>query len=110
MVDDHAEVMPQDAARRESDTLLIDVRESIEWVAGHAPNATHIALGDLQADSIPVGARVMFICRTGHRSGIATTVFRQAGINASNVVGGMAAWSAAGLPVVRDDNATGTIL
>ena len=110
MSDSQAEVTPQDAARRTSDTLLIDVRDNVEWAAGHAPDATHISLGNLQADSVPADARVMFICRTGGRSGAATTAFRRVGINASNVAGGMAAWSAAGLPVVRDDNAAGVVL
>jgi rhodanese-related sulfurtransferase len=110
MSDSPAEVTPQDAARRTPDTLLIDVREPIEWAAGHAPDATHIPLGDLHADSLPAGARVMFICRTGSRSGMATTAFRRVGVNASNVVGGMFAWSSAGLPVVRDDNAVATVL
>jgi len=84
-----------------SDSLLIDVREQVEWMAGHAPDAIHIPLGELRADSVAADARVMFICRTGHRSGMATTAFRRAGINASNVVGGMVAWSASGLPVER---------
>lgn len=110
MSDSPAEVTPQAAANRAPDTLLIDVREPIEWAAGHAPDAMHIPLGDLLADSVPAGASVMFICRSGSRSGVATTAFRRAGVNASNVVGGMFAWSAAGLPVVRDDNAAGTVL
>ena len=110
MSDSSADVTPQDAARRAADTLLIDVRENIEWAAGHAPDATHIPLGNLRAKSVAADARVMFICRTGHRSGAATTMMRQAGINASNVAGGMIAWSASGLPVVRDDNAAGTVI
>lgn len=110
MSDSPAEVTPQDAAHRTADTLLIDVREPVEWAAGHAPDATHIPLSNLTADSIPAGTRVMFICRTGNRSGMATTAFRRVGVNASNVVGGMFAWVAAGLPVVRDDNAAATVL
>ena len=32
-----------------TDALLLDVREAEEWNAGHAPTATWIPMGDLQA-------------------------------------------------------------
>ena len=110
MSDANPEITPHDAAERPDDTVLIDVREHDEWAAGHAPNATHIPLGTLAADSVPAGASVMCVCRSGGRSTKATTMLRDAGINAANVTGGMTAWSDAGLPVIRDDDQPGAVI
>jgi rhodanese-related sulfurtransferase len=110
MPDHNPEVTPQAAARRSPSTILIDVREHQEWAAGHAPDATHVPLGVLTADAIPAGSTVMCVCRSGARSGRATDMLRAAGIDAANVVGGMTAWAAAGLPVQRDDGQAGSVI
>ena len=49
---------------------LLDVREDDEWQAGHAPDAQHIALGQLGElhDQIPRDRDVYVICRSGVRS------------------------------------------
>jgi rhodanese-related sulfurtransferase len=110
MSDPTPEITPRDAAERSEDTLLIDVREADEWAAGDAPNATHIPLGTLTVDSVPPGASVMCVCRSGGRSAKATTKLRDAGINATNVAGGMKAWSQTALPVIRDDGEPGAVI
>ena len=98
-----------DAARRSEHVVLLDVREQEEWDAGHAPGARHVPLGEVRTELFPVGAAVMCICRSGRRSGDATHRLRAAGIDAVNVAGGMLAWEAADLPVVRDDGRSGTV-
>ena len=110
MSDDTPTASPADAAQRRDDVVLVDVREHDEWDAGHAPGALHIPLHDLRPESIPAGAAVMCVCRSGNRSGTATRVLRAAGIDAVNVSGGMRSWSAAGFPVVRDDGQPGTVI
>ena len=100
---------PADAARRSDGAVLLDVREQDEWDAGHAPGARHVPLGDLRPEMIPAGAAAMCICRSGRRSGEATHRLRTAGVDAVNVAGGMLAWEAADLPVVRDDGRSGTV-
>lgn len=89
------------AARRSAGTLLVDVRESDEWAAGHAPDAIHVPLGALDADRLPAAEVVHVICRSGNRSAMATQMLRAAGVDARNVEGGMGAWQRAGLPVER---------
>jgi rhodanese-related sulfurtransferase len=104
------ETTPAAAHDRPAGTVLLDVREDDEWEAGHAPGATHIALGKLRPDALAAGAKVLCICRSGGRSGRATDALRAAGIDATNVAGGMNAWTAAGLPVVRDDGRPGAVI
>ena len=110
MSDTKPETTPQNAANRSAATLLIDVRENDEWAAGHAPGATHISLGTLTSDSIATGTSVLCICRSGARSSTATARLRKAGIDATNVTGGMNAWAASGLPVVSEDGQPGNVI
>lgn len=78
--------------------FLLDVREPEEWSAGHAPQATHIPLGQLagHAGDIPVGQHIYVVCRSGGRSAQATQALNEGGWQASNVSGGMQQWAAAG--------------
>jgi rhodanese-related sulfurtransferase len=80
---------------------LIDVREPYEYAAGHIENARHIPLEHLaaNADAIPRDRPVVFQCRIGARSAIATQGFRAAGYDAYNMTGGLQAWADAGLPL-----------
>lgn len=93
-----------------ADAVLIDVREDDEWEAGHAPDAVHLPLSRLTADDLPPERTLAVICRVGGRSARAVDALRAAGFDAVNVAGGMRAWSAAGLPVVRDDGLGGTVV
>jgi rhodanese-related sulfurtransferase len=82
---------------------LVDVRESDEWAAGHAPNAIHIPLGQVPARAAELPAGPLYvICHAGGRSAQACGYLAGKGReDVSNVTGGMMAWSQAGLPVVR---------
>lgn len=84
--------------------VLVDVREPWEWQAGHAPDATHLPEGRLPTDHrlLPRGRRLLVICRSGNRSVDAARTLRRLGYEAFNVLGGLQAWTAAGLPVTAD--------
>lgn len=89
-----------------STTLLIDVRETDEWLGdlGHAETALHVPLATVAraAAAWPKDAETVLICRSGNRSGRAALLLRELGFSrVMNVVGGMLAWDAAKLPVVR---------
>ncbi|HEX2850501.1 MAG TPA: rhodanese-like domain-containing protein [Acidimicrobiales bacterium] len=92
--------------------LLLDVREPVEWQAGHAPDAVHIPLGDLGArlEELPRDAQIVAVCRAGHRSNQAAIALRGAGLDVVNLVGGMQAWAAAGHDVVTDDGGAGQVI
>ncbi len=104
--------MPGDYTPREvselllqGDVQLIDVRQPHEWEAGHIPQAAHIELAELaaQAGAIDRERPVVLVCRSGARSGMATTALSQAGFDAHNMVGGMLEWTAAGLAMEPAD-------
>lgn len=89
---------------------LLDVREPYEWDAGHAPQASHLPMGLLSLDGLPAGRPLLVVCHLGVRSAAVVDALRRAGVEAANVRGGMAAWSAAGLPVVTDTGTPGAIV
>jgi rhodanese-related sulfurtransferase len=93
----NAQAVPEDAA-------LLDVRELDEWRAGHAPDALHIPLSELQhrVGEVPQGRPVYVICRVGGRSAHATTWLNHVGWQAINVGGGMQSWAASGRPMISE--------
>jgi rhodanese-related sulfurtransferase len=90
-------------ARGEVD--LVDVREPHEWEAGRIAGARHIELERLagRAAEIARDRPVVFQCRLGARSAMATAAFRKAGWEAFNLAGGLQAWVEAGLPIEPTD-------
>jgi hydroxyacylglutathione hydrolase len=81
----------------------MDVRRPPEWMAGHIGSAATLPLADLVRSPAPGTAQapLAVICAGGYRSSIAASLLERAGAGrVSNVVGGMAAWYAAGLPTV----------
>jgi rhodanese-related sulfurtransferase len=83
---------------------LLDVREDDEWVAGHAPDAVHVRLGELGArvGELPRDREVYVICRTGNRSAYAAQALIGGGLNAINVADGMTGWAVAGRPMINE--------
>ncbi len=102
-----AELHPGKAADllASGEAQLIDVRQHFEWEAGRVPGAVHIPLETLptRADEIERDRVVIFICRTGARSAMATQAFRASGIEAFNLVGGIEEWIAQGREIEPPD-------
>ena len=107
------DVDPQEARRMaEAGALLLDVREDDEWDAGHAPGATHLAMGLVpdHLGEIPADRTVVCVCRVGGRSGAVAEALVGAGFDARNLAGGMVAWEHDGLPVTTDRGSAGRIV
>lgn len=90
------------------DTLVLDVRTSVEFREAHIPGSTNVPLGDIRhrAQAVLGGAateRIALVCQTGRRAASACQELRKGGILVDLHVleGGLAAWREAGLPVMR---------
>ena len=86
------------------DAVVLDVRETSEWSAGHVPNARHIALGQLDKHLSELekfkSRPVIICCASGNRSSSACGTLKRAGFErVFNLSGGLGAWTGAGLPV-----------
>jgi rhodanese-related sulfurtransferase len=84
--------------------VVVDVRDSAEFSAGHLTGAKHIPVGDIaqRISDIPAGKPVLVYCATGTRSGKAASALKKAGRDQIfNLNGGIAAWRQAGLPTVK---------
>jgi rhodanese-related sulfurtransferase len=83
---------------------LIDVRQRYEHEAGRIADAPLIELAELSARAPEIDRErpVVFYCRSGSRSAMATEAFRAAGYDAHNMTGGLLDWQAAGLPLEPD--------
>jgi rhodanese-related sulfurtransferase len=80
---------------------VIDVREVYEHEAGHIEGTRLVGLVELsgQAASIDRERPVVFYCRVGARSTMATQAFRAAGFEAYSMAGGLMRWAAEGRPL-----------
>jgi rhodanese-related sulfurtransferase/glyoxylase-like metal-dependent hydrolase (beta-lactamase superfamily II) len=110
---DVPEVGPEEGkALVDGGALLLDVREPDEWAAGHAPGASFLPMGQVQANQheLPEDRRIVAICRSGGRSAAVAEALNSRGFDAVNLAGGMRAWQAAGLDVVTDDGAPGAVI
>ena len=89
----------------QGDVQLIDVRTTAEVDAGRIAGGRHIELTALQSevDSIDRDRPVIFYCRSGGRSAMATQVFAGAGFDAHNMSGGLLEWVADELPLDPPD-------
>ncbi|UCD45414.1 MAG: MBL fold metallo-hydrolase [Candidatus Bathyarchaeota archaeon] len=86
------------------DWLVLDVRSHDEWEEGHIEGATNIYVGlmEKRLDEVPQDRRVAVICKSGTRSGFASSIMlREGRENIHNVLGGMEAWKALGYPTVQ---------
>jgi hydroxyacylglutathione hydrolase len=99
------QVTPQVLAAVTPDgTVVLDVRGEAEWRAARIPGSRLLPLAELVARvrEIPPDGRVVLACATGSRSAIAASLLRAQGRrNVANLAGGLAAWTAAGMPTER---------
>jgi rhodanese-related sulfurtransferase len=101
------ELLPRQVAELIGDggAQLVDVREPYEHEAGRIAGDVHIELEELvgAAGSIDRDRPVVFYCRSGQRSTLATQAFAAAGYSAHNLSGGLQAWVGDGLPIEPAD-------
>ena len=96
----------------EAGAVLLDVREFVEWSAGHDRVAVHMPMDRVPVDhgQLDSNRPILVICRSGHRSLTGAAQLRQSGFSAVSVDGGMRAWQQAGRSVVAESGDPGTII
>jgi rhodanese-related sulfurtransferase len=86
-----------------SPPLVVDIRAPREWQKSHIDGSVNIPLNHLveRIKELPVEQPVLVHCAGGYRSSIAAGVLQRHGRNKlTELNGGLAAWEAAGLPVI----------
>ncbi|MDO9299927.1 MAG: rhodanese-like domain-containing protein [Anaerolineales bacterium] len=86
--------------------FIFDVRTADEYATGYIAGAVNIAINDVPANlaSLPAdkAAPIVALCQSGHRGALVAMYLRMTGYsNVRNLAGGMNAWVAAELPVVK---------
>jgi rhodanese-related sulfurtransferase len=80
---------------------LIDVRAEHEWEMGRIKGATHLPLAELSERVAEIDRErpVVFYCRGGNRSTMATEALAAEGYDAAKLEEGIVGWAEAGLPL-----------
>jgi len=88
-----------------AELVIIDVRSAEEFAEGYIEGAVNIPINDFLADMsvLPAkDAKIIVLCKSGHRGGFALMALSMLGYtDVRNLNGGMNAWVAAELPVVK---------
>lgn len=88
---------------KNSDVVVVDVRQPAELSAGMVPGAVSIPLTEFgrRYAELPRDKPIITICQSSHRSPMAAKRLAKAGYDVTDVAGGMIAWQAAGLPTTQ---------
>jgi rhodanese-related sulfurtransferase len=93
-----------EAERKVGDAVVIDVRSTQDWKAGHIEGARHLDRGEIELEieeQIPdLDQRIICYCGGGSRSALVAESLQKMGYrNVRSLAGGFREWSASGLPV-----------
>lgn len=89
-------------SQKDSNAVLIDVREPWEYTSGHAKGAKNIPLSQLgrRLAEVPKNREILLICQSGNRSVSAAHFLQKQGhTQVVNVSGGTTVWRMHGLPL-----------
>lgn len=81
--------------KTDKNMVVLDVRESAEYVFNHIPNAQSVPFGQLEVyvNELDKEAEIYVVCRTGNRSDLASQKLASEGFTkVFNVIPGMIAW------------------
>lgn len=97
---------------RNGEILLVDVREANEYAFERIHGALLFPLSTFDPGALPAeGRKLVLQCGSGKRSLMAAHKLQAAGhAQLTHLAGGLQAWKAAGLPVIRIDPQTGRVV
>lgn len=90
---------------KNKEIVLLDVREKSEWDEGHIEGAQHIALGDINAETVaglPKNIPIYVYCRSGSRAGEAELELHSLGFQNAENIGGIIHWQDRGGVLVTE--------
>lgn len=102
------EITCQEVQEQRNKVRIVDVRtfEEFQGELGHIENAELVTLGPGLInflDTLNRDEPVVFVCRSGARSGQTTLLSEEMGFRqTSNMLGGMIQWNNLKLPVVKE--------
>lgn len=90
----------------QSNALILDIREEIEYQQGHLPKATNISLSQLEQKIREVvpdkSAPIVCYCAGGNRGAIAADALNKMGYtNVVSIEGGLKAWESIGKDTIN---------
>lgn len=97
------------ALAKDSNVVVLDVRSAEEYVEGHIQGAVLIDQGKddfmetVQA-TLTKDKTIAVYCRSGRRSANAAGRLAGVGYKCVNLIGGIIAWKAAEMPVIKENN------
>lgn len=94
------------------EAVIVDVRMPEEYAVERIPGALLMPLATFEPTALPTGGKTVVLhCAAGRRSAMAAgKVLENGASEACHLKGGLAAWKAVGLPTIRVDPATGTVV
>ncbi len=101
-----AEISLEELESRDPGAIVLDVREPVEYAAGHVLGAVNLPQADLadRLDELPRDRPLLLICQGGYRSQRAAQFLNQMGFEqVARVAGGTAGWAEARKPLDRGD-------
>jgi rhodanese-related sulfurtransferase len=106
MGDEIREVSREEAQKMVAEgAQLVDVRADHEWEMGRIEGAQHLPLAELneRVGEIDKDRPVVFYCRGGNRSTMATEALAAEGYETAKLSEGIVGWAEAGLPLEGPD-------
>jgi hydroxyacylglutathione hydrolase len=95
--------LQRELAENPGSLQIVDVRRKPEWDHGRIPGALHKPLDRIaqMLQDLDTARPVVVHCKGGYRSAIGCSLIQRAGFeNVTNLIGGLDAWQATGLPVI----------
>ena len=96
---------PEEVKRRldAGEVGILDVRDAHEWAAGHIAGAVWIPFAELEErlDELDACQEWVCVCPVGRISDLAADMLQDAGLQATNMRGGLLAWSRLWLPLEK---------
>ena len=88
--------------RNDTGAILIDVRETDEYAAGHIPEAVNVPLSEIGSIGFPKERTLYLYCLRGARSKKAASILKKMGYRSVHSIGGIGGYKGKTVTAKRD--------